>query len=239
MLFADNRISHLQEPKRLCLAWNVAGMMRRVVGELELENDGNVTLRYFPDSSDFKTAEEKGMDLLPAFEEPTLEYSTSVLEFFMSRITSRKRTDFNLYLQSLGIDPAQQEQISDFALLGYGEGRLPSDGFHVVNDYAETSPPVEFLTEAAGLSYGAYVGRMEEVALNQTVRFDPEPDNEHAPNAVAIKLNDLKLGYINRIQAPAAGRWIEQGLNVQGTIFRKNGLPSAPRVFVFMEVSGA
>ncbi len=238
-MFADNRINHLQEPKRLCLAWNVPGMMRCVVGELVLEEDANVTLRYFPDSSDFKTAKEKGMDLLPAFPEPSLEYSSGVMEFFMSRITSRKRTDFDLYLKSLGIDPAQQEQISDFALLGYGEGRLPSDGFHVVNDYAETSPPVEFLTEAAGLSYGAYVDRIDEVTLNQTVRFDPEPDNAHDPNAVAIKLNDLKLGYINRIQAPAVGRWIEQGFNVQGTIFRKNGLSSAPRVFVFMEVSGA
>jgi len=214
-------------------------MRRLVVGELVLENDGNVTLRYFPESQDFQAASDNGMNTLPLFRKSNIEYSTNVMEFFMSRITSRKRSDFELYLQSLGINPIQKQQISDFALLSYGEGRLPSDGFHVVNDYANISPPVEFVTEVAGIRYGEYQNRTGEITLGQVVQFDTEPDNEHDPNAVAIKITDLKLGYLNRIQAPAVGHWIEQGHNVKGTIFRKNGLPSMPRLFVFLEVSAA
>jgi hypothetical protein len=238
-MFAQNKISHLQEPQRLSFVWRKQNTSRYVVGELVRQSDDNVTLRYFPDTEVFKAATDEGMQLLPAFGEPGLEYSSGVMELFMSRITSRKRSDFDLYLSTLGIEPSQKDEISDFTLLGYGEGRLPSDGFHVVNNYSETTPPVEFVAEVSSLNFCDYVDRMEDVEINQTVRLETEQDNDADPNAVAIYLNNLKLGYLNRVQAPAVGKWINQGLVVKGNIFRKNGLPSAPRVFVFLEVSAS
>ncbi|MBL4748332.1 MAG: hypothetical protein JKY17_06070 [Magnetovibrio sp.] len=155
----------------------------------------------------------------------------------MSRITSRERSDFDLYLQTLGIPPERKGKISDFALLGYGEGRLPSDGYHVVNPYTEIEPPVEFVTEVADLTVGAFTKRMDDVMPGQEISLLCEPGNQHDKNAVRIDLNGEKLGYINRIQALSVTQWINNGHEVKGVIFRKNGLPSAPRVFAFLEVA--
>lgn len=234
-MFSDRRITHFVEPQRLFLAWNEQGMSRHVVGELVRAENELVTLRYFPESNNFKNAEKAGFTPIPAFRRADREYSNNVMDFFMSRITSRKRSDFELYLQTLGIAPEYKDTISDFALLGYGEGRLPSDGYHVVNAYSDIDPPVEFVTEVAGLSYGSFTHRMDNITPGQKVTFCLEPHNPQDENAVRIDMNNEKLGYINRIQAPSVKRWLDHGSTIQGEVFRKNGLPSAPRIFVFLE----
>lgn len=236
---APNIIQHLVEPKRLILAWNQKGSTRYAIGELVRDGE-TVTLRYAPESQDYKDAYEKGMRPLLAFRKENQDYSNGVMDFFMSRITSRKREDFDLYLESLGIDVKDKDTLSDFALLGYGEGRLPNDGFHVVNDYADHTPPVEFVTELSGVQYGDYaenLGALKELATGAALSVQSELNNPHDPNAVSIHHNDQKIGYINRIQAKTISRWIKEGGTLQATLHRKNGRPTAPRVFVFLSAS--
>jgi len=228
-----NIIQHLVEPKRLILAWNQAGRSRYAIGEL-VRTEDTVLLRYHPNSDDFQKALDKGMHPLIAFRKENQEYAKGVMDFFMSRITSRKREDFDLYLETLGIDPSDKDKISDFALLGYGEARLPNDGFHVVNDYADNETPVEFVTELSGVQYGDYAqgrSQISNLTLEMPLSITHEPENNHDPNAVYIHNDGKKIGYINRIQAKTVTRWIQQGKTIQVTLHRKNGRPSAPRLF--------
>jgi len=125
-------------------------------------------------------------------------------------------------------------------LLGYGEGRLPNDGFHVVNDYADHTPPVEFVTELSGIQYGDYAqnfNALNDLTIGMPLSVQHEPNNPHDPNAVFIHHNDQKIGYINRIQAKTLSRWIKAGRTLKATLHRKNGRPTDPRIFVFLSVS--
>ncbi len=236
-MFTENKIVHLQEPRHLCLVWSVPNAQRYIVGQLARGENESVSLKYFPKMQSYKEARKKKFVPIDAFPDEKVTYSVGVMDYFMSRVTRRTRNDFGIYLKSLGLDPADQSNISDFALLGYGEGRLPSDGYQVINDYAEASPPLEFSTEIAGLSYGDYSQRLDEVVLGQDVSLVREPDNPADDNAVQLMLSDRKLGYVNRVQAPSVTKWIREGFDVRGTIFRRNGLPTAPRIFLFLEIS--
>ena len=234
-MFSRNRITHLQNPTRLCLAWGERGRKRYPVGELTCGEGDTVTLRYFPDTPEFDEAKERGFLPIPAFRDENRDHSVNVMDYFMSRITSRERGDFDLYLETLGIDPSDKGGISDFALLGYGEGRLPGDGYHVINPYDEATPPLEFVTEVADLAHGEFSD--ERISVGEKVDLLPEPENEADENAVRMEIDGRKIGYVNRIQAPAVRRWMDQGCALSGSVFRTNGLPSGPRVFVFLEVS--
>ncbi|PCJ44698.1 MAG: hypothetical protein COA81_00010 [Alphaproteobacteria bacterium] len=229
----ENQIRNLQEPDSLILAWHSKGYKRFVIGELKRQEEG-ATLTYFPDSASFKEAKKKGFEPIIVFRKPETTYSEGVMEYFMSRITRREREDFDLYLSTLAINPSDKDKISDFALLGYGEGRLPSDGFQVINSYKNVVPPVEFVTEVAGLQFGDV--KINNLQLGQSVNFVPEPNNPHDPKAVKVEVDSVKLGYINRIQSRAILSWINNGHNIQGIVFRKNGRPSAPRIYIFIEV---
>jgi hypothetical protein len=236
-MFSSNRITHLQNPTRLCLVWNQRAMTRYRIGELTCGEDGNVTLRYLAGTPEFNEAKEHGFSPILAFRDEDETHSLNVMDYFMSRITSRERGDFDLYLQTLGIDPSNKDGISNFALLGYGEGRLPGDGYHVVNPYEDATAPLEFVTEVAGLHFG--VISIDQIGVDETVVLVAEPKNKADANAVRMEIGGRKLGYVNRIQAPAVKGWMERGHIVSGSVFRTNGLPSGPRVFVFLEVSGS
>jgi len=229
----ENYIRNLQEPDSLLLAWHCKGYKRFIVGELKRQGEG-ATLTYFPDSASFKEAKKKGFKPIIVFRKPEFIYSEGVLDYFMSRVTRREREDFDLYLSTLAINPADKDKISDFALLGYGEARLPSDGFQVINSYEHTVPPVEFVSEVAGIQFGDV--NINNLKLGQSVNLVPEPDNLYDSNAVKIEVDSDKLGYINRVQCRAILSWINNGYNIHGTVFRKNGRPSAPRIYIFITV---
>jgi hypothetical protein len=229
------RITHLKEPTRLLLAWNMTGKTRRVVGVINKLENGVVTLKYSQETEDFEAAIREGFERIPAFRSLGLEHTSGVMDYFMSRITSRKREDFGDYLNSIGISEKNKDMISDFALLGYGEGRLPSDGYHVVNDYSDVDLPIEFVSELSGVQFCDYAETTKDLIVGQPLDVIPEPNNEYDCNAIAVYNKDRKLGYINRIQAKTVCNWIESGAKVTGSLHRKNGLPTAQRLFLFIQ----
>ena len=235
-MFADNRIKNLQESTVLTLAWNIRGKTRFSIGELE-RIGGEAVLRYFPESEDFKKAQEMGFEPLRGFSDPSREYREDVLDYFMSRITSRERDDFDLYLQTLGINPDNANQISDFALLGYGEARLPSDGFQVINSYENSIPPLQFVTEVAATAHCEVDITTLEINIDDEVIFERDFNNPVDSCAIRLISGENHIGFVNRIQAKTMCSWIDQGYTVSGNIFRKNGRPSEPRYFVFVQIS--
>lgn len=230
-----NHIEHIIEPERLVLAWQSPSdedRKRRVVGEL-LRQDNNVLLNYFVNSDDFQKATEAGFSGYPAFKVSHKQFTDRVIDILARRLPPRSRSDFDDYLRKFRL--FDDVDLSDFALLGYTEARLPGDGFSIVNDYANAVPPFEFVTELAGFRF--YDGMQMKVrdVVGRRVEFVPEPENKHDENAVCVGVDGQKLGYINRIQAPSFLSWLGKH-EVEGSIDRCEVSGDVPRGYIFVKV---
>lgn len=238
-----NWIEHVNEPDRLLLAWQapdaVGDRQRWAVGEL-VRQGSDARLRYFADEEFathnygrlFDKIRSYGYRGYPAFSTDEVEHTDNVLEAFMRRLPPRNRSDFDRYREHLRLRP--ETEISDFALLGLSEAQLPSDGFSVVDPLSADVARCELMSELAGYRY--YLKEHPQPELGQPVELVPEPNNPYDANAVMAQLNGAKLGYINRIQAPAMLEWIRQG-RVTASVERLNGRPERPRVFLFVRAA--
>jgi hypothetical protein len=149
----------------------------------------------------------------------------------MRRLPPRSRPDYGAYLAALRL--SEIPEISDFALLGYSEAKLPSDGFSLVDTLSEKPAPFEFLFEVAGYRY--YDPSLSGDDIGSEVVMEHEPSNEFDPGAVMLKVSGKKIGYINRLQAPAVLSWVRQR-RVRTAVEKLNGNSEKPRAFVFMYV---
>ncbi len=229
-------IKHIIEPKRLLLSWQSLdpskSRSRRIIGELVKEND-DIFFHYLTNSKDFKLAQADGFDRFPAFHNFKLEYRNDVLKLFMLRLPPKSRTDFNTYLHSLRIP--EHLEFSDFALLGYSEARLPSDGFSIIHPFGIDTVPCEFLTEIAGFRHYESINNIEYAA---ELSFEPEPSNTYDHNAIKVILDNNHIGYVNRGQTEAFNYWIVHN-KVRAVIEKKNGTDDRPRVYMFVEVQSS
>lgn len=235
-----NWIEHVHEPDRLLLAWQApdsfGDRQRWAVGELTRVG-ADARLRYFAGdefsrhntAQPFEKLQSYGYRGYPAFSLDDEVHETNVLEALMRRLPPRSRSDFGRYREHLRLRP--ETEISDFALLGLSEAQLPSDGFSVVDQLSTDVAQCEVISEVAGYRY--YAKSHPQPDLGQVVDLAPEPDNAFDPNAVMIKIGDGKLGYINRLQAPAILEWIRQG-RATAVIDRLDGRPDRPRAFVYL-----
>jgi len=233
--YTIHMIRHIVEPRRLLLVWQPLDAnrqrTRRVVGELLRENS-NVTLRYLSQTLDFAEALESGFTCFPAFPKIERDYTEGILETFSLRLPPRSRLDFKHFLESIRISP--DTQVSDFALLGYSEARLPGDGFSIVNPFDDFPVPCEFLSEIAGFRHYRNSDAVYEIGM--ALNFEIEKDNPIEQNAIAVIADDKKIGYVNRVQLQAVKHWLSHN-KVRAFIERNNGRPGWPRVYMFVEVS--
>lgn len=163
----------------------------------------------------------------------SIVYRRSVLSAFLRRLPPRSRTDFSDYLKSFRISP--NAQVSDFALLGLTEAKLPSDGFSLVDEYSDRDGERELLVELAGHRY--YRDKLRNVLnLGEPVELEAEPSNRYDPNAIVVRYLNEPLGYINRLQASAFRQWIGEK-RVKAHIEKLNGTEAKPRAFIFAKVS--
>lgn len=227
-------IEHITEPQRLLLVWQAPDekkfRTRLVVGEIFRDGDEFV-LRYFRNTPDVEKAMSLSYQGYPAFNIKQDTYRKEVLQAFLRRLPPRSRPDFGDYLKGLRIKP--DTQISDFALLGYSEAKLPGDGFSLVDPLDGKVGPSEFLLEIAG--YRHHSPPLGPDVIGKQVEIVPEPHNLHDPNALQVFLGSHKLGYINRLQAGAIGTWLKEG-RLSASLEKLNGRPGWPRAFIFIEV---
>lgn len=232
-------IRHIIEPRKLYLVWQAPEgkeRLRRVVGQLFRENT-QVLFQYLLHTPDFEAAKKNGFEGYVAFKTNDRVYSSGVLEVFMRRLPPRSRTDFGDYLRRLGLPP--DAELSDFALLGYSEAKLPGDGFSIINSFEDCPDPCEFLTEIAGFRY--YSGMTPDFlakAVGMSVSFKPVDDNPYDEHAVQIYGGDTMVGYVNRIQAKSFRRWLVSN-KIEATIERINEKKERPQVNVFVSVNGS
>jgi hypothetical protein len=163
-----------------------------------------------------------------AFNLKQSEHGKDVLAAFMRRLPPRSRADFTQYLEGLRL---ASSNLSDFALLGYSEAKLPSDGFSLVNPLDDAGTPNEFLLELA--RYRHHEPSLVKNDIGASVDLVPEPTNAFDPNAVAIQYGLRTIGYINRLQAKVVGKWVQQN-RASAVLEKLNGTPNKPRAFIFL-----
>jgi len=109
----------------------------------------------------------------------------------------RSRSDFEEYKRQFRLPP--DLHLSDFALLGKTEAKLPSDGFSVVDPLDPDTDQCDLMLEVAGYRYYA---ENVQVALDEPVSIQAEPGNKFDPDAVMVCTGGKKIGQ----HQPASGQ---------------------------------
>lgn len=222
------------EPNRLKVIWQSSGSDRTkyVVGELVRAGE-RVSLSYFQNSEQFLRAFAAGFRGHPAFPMRNPCYHENVLEILSRRLPSRQRNDFYLYLIRHNINP--DVKISDFALLGYTNGKLPSDGFSFVIDFRFQELPLVFPIEISGFRYHGGMSIPTEILLKQHVSFHLDNNNPHDPYAISILSDGVVLGYVPRYYAEDIRAWLHW-ITLSGFVDRIEGPAKKPEVHVMLHV---
>lgn len=236
----QNIIQHLIIFDKLFLIWQAPqdpSRRRYVVGEL-LRQGEEVSLRYLNDSKDFMEAKKHGFEGYPAFRLDKTEHRKGVLDAFMLRLPPKSRADFKEYLQNLCLPSSEdnQNQISDFSLLGYSGARLLSDNFSIIPNFENVTGPCEFLMDIAGFRHASKIP-IQDIEIGTKVTFAREPENVNDKNAICILLGGQKIGYVTRAHLPAFHRWLNAGYQLHAQVQRKTEQGDFPVVFLFVAVS--
>jgi len=231
-------IEHIIEPDRLLLSWQAREGQdrgRHIVAEL-LRRGDDADLVYLGETADYEAAVAKGFKgEYPGL--PGGQNHDGVLPVFSRRLPPRYRKDYGKFLEAIRLRP--DAVVSDFALLGYAGGRLPSDDFCLIHPFDGAAPPFEFLLLVAGYRYYRQDVPYDKIQSRIPARFELEPDNPHDPDAVRVvfpDVSDATAGYVCRGLLPQFRKWLLAGLAVQATVERKNGPDEQPSVYLFVEV---
>lgn len=237
-------IEAMCEPTQLILAWQPAALdaasrWRWAVGLLTVTGS-DIDLRYFQPGDEFEgyNSGKKFEDLVrlgyigyPALSMDVAIHRAGVKQALMRRLPPRGRSDFAAYAAQFRLQDAQH--LSDFALLGRTEAKVPSDGFSVVDPLDAGALQCDVLVEIAG--YRHYMDHTRPLQVGDQIQIAAEPENNYDPNAVATLLDGTKIGNINRLQASTFLSWLKSR-TVNAVVERINGTSERPRVFLFVRV---
>jgi len=240
-----NWIEHYGEPRRLILAWqapdHIIERFRWAVGELTSSDTGSLSLRYFRDDAEFGQLNDGrqfadilklGYEGYPAFSTKKAVHSEGVADVFARRLPPSNRPDFVAYKSQFRIHA--ETDLSLMALLAVTEGKLPSDGFSVVDPLDPGTRCIDLMMEVAGYRhYAKHVGEIMTPGLMVDVCH--EPDNVKDDKAVRFCINDNTIGYVNRLQTGAFHAWLVNA-HISAVVERLNGRPDRPRLFIFVRV---
>lgn len=236
-------LQYIGEPSELVLAWQAGDRtgvrFRWAVATVRREGK-DYLLSYLDADAEFPIANEgrkygEILDLgyrgYPGFRPRAGKHRDGVLASLMRRLPPRTRSDFDAYLRHFRVAP--REHLSDFALLGLTEAKLPNDGFSVVDPLHGYNPPIDLLCDVAGYRY--YAGGLREPKIGGPVSIIPEPDNEYDQNAVKFVIDGTKVGNVNRLQTASFMRWISTSA-VDASVDRINGTVDRPRLYIMTKV---
>jgi hypothetical protein len=232
-----SRIEHTIEPERLWLVWQPQDpsrpRSRRIVAEIVREDDSGATLRYLPNTDDFKLAVTEGFQGYPAFKIAQVEHRQGVLDAFIRRLPPRNREDFSEYLERHRLP--ERFEGSEMALLAYTGAKLPGDGFELCADFESTLAPFELVIEVAGFRHQSDVS-ISNILVGERVEFISEPANPTDNQAIAVHYGGRRIGYVGRHHLRAFHAWIKRGYKITALVDRLNGKPERPLVYLFVAV---
>lgn len=240
----DQWIEFPPHPTELVLTWrppeSVAERKRIAVGKLIKDADG-VLFRYY-DEDEILLENDKtygeiiefGYAGYPAFDfrrQPVGGFRSGVIEAFSRRLPPRKRPDYTAYLEHFRVRASTELDI--FQLLSVTGGRLPSDGFALVDRLDRSSTRVDSLIEVAGFRY--YSECAANLAVGDELKLQVDDSNMFDPNAVAFKANGAVIGHVSRFQAATLRSWLENR-QVLAWLARRNGSSQTPNAFALIKI---
>lgn len=211
------------------------------LGKLKAKSKNRASFRYF-DDADLGAARQAGFTGYPGIPLDS-DFDSDILgrkamRVLMRRLPPKNREDFSDLMARFGLryDP-QHPSCSDLSLLAYTGARLTSDGFSVSESFHGFEAPFTYIFDVAG--YRRYREKNLDLDNSDTVYLERERDNPQDPNAVRFvrvpEDRDTRVGYVNRLQAEAVGRWVDK-CEISASVFRINGRSEYPRLFVWTEV---
>lgn len=238
-------VEHIKEPERVLVIWQRPDNAakggtgdRYEVGEVRRE-DGRIYLEYY-ENEETKKAQALGFEGLTAFPYADKKlYNGSVESVLSKRLASPLRSDYQDYLLSHRLDPAQAEKLSVLGLLAYTGGKLVGDGYSFMHTFDDATPPFDFTFEIAGFRHNAGMQHFSPLtALNGLeVKFAPEPTNIKDKNAIAVAADGVMLGHVPRgLLVPMHS--LMPKYTVTGHVTRLNGTPERPCVVILVQVRG-
>ena len=227
-----NVIEHVCEPTQLVLTWqspDLNGQERKRFGVADLHRADDDAVLVYRSNDEVNEAKALGYEGYPAFRLDNRQHA-SALAAFKRRLPPRERSDFAHYLRNFRL---QSCDLSDFALLGYTEAKLPSDGFGLVDRLEDSCVPSEHLLEIAGFRH--YLTEANGLPEGEGVQIELEPENLYDSEAIAFRWKGRKIGNVNRFQIATVTQWLGNR-TVTATLERRNGSPERPRGYAFVVV---
>ncbi len=204
---------------------------RYLVGTLRRSNDG-FEFSYLADTTDYDNAIEQGFLGYPAFPLDKGPFTNNVMATFMKRLPPRSRRDFKQYLANHCL-PSDFDG-SDFDLIVHTGIQLPSDGFNLIPNLEEATVPFDYVMEVAGARYYMTYEEVMSIEPGTPVRLVCEDDNEHHCDAIALKISDKKIGYVNKLFCSTFRSLIEK--DIRCTVAKVSGANDRPLIYVMISV---
>ncbi len=232
-----NVISSPVQTQRALLTWQTplgagGGRDRYAVGELIVNADGT-QFQYLKGTASFQTALDEGFLGYPGLPLDAECPHADALEIFLRRLPSSERSDYNRFLETFGLSPSAEW--TGLSLLSYTGARLAGDSFGFTETFDGFDQPFRFIFDVAGFRH--YRSAADDLEPGDVVRLEHEPANESDSNAVQILREDGEpLGYINRLQCERVLNWVRLGA-IEARVFRFNGRPVYPRLFLIADIS--
>ena len=241
-------IEHPSDPRELLLAWQAAPSVqdrsRWAVGRLWL--DGAEAIFQDPGSGRVLEAEPRAVAWATTYRRlqwlPGIRGEQTTAGWVprprVSSLPPESATVFAARLPSLfGVFQVQPgTRLSPMSLLAITEGRLPSDGFSLVDPLDPALSTVDALFEIAGFRH---VRSDDMLRADQQLVLERDASNPVDPTAVqVISSRGQLVGYVNRLQSPTVCQWIGHR-RLSCWVARLNGQPGAPRAYGLMRVRPA
>lgn len=231
----STEVQHIYEPSRLILTWrsHMQGTSSKYFPVAELVRTGSqAVFKYLRDTEEFTQATKNGFLGFPGVSQAN-GTNDNALDLFIRRLPPDTREDYHLYLKQNRLPESFSG--STFALLGYTGGRLASDSFVLVPDVAQITAPADLLLDIHGLAYHLQKDEIKKIAEGSVLTFCHEADNEHDANAVAIYLNEHRLGYVSRVISADFQRLMET-FQVKGVVAKTIVTPYANRIVMLVSI---
>ena len=229
------QIEHIVEPDRILLSWQTASeRLRMLVAELIRSGDDDANLVYLKESEDFLKAQSLEFEGYPGFDIKKDVYE-NVLTSFMKRLPPRSRGDFSRFLEALRIK--SDAEISNFALLGYSEAKLPDDDFTFIHPFKNASPPFELLLPVRGYRHYKEQLPLAELSTEMQAGFEVEPDNPKDPEAIKVVIDGVRVGYVSRGLTGSFHKWMQSDLTISAYVERINGAEQNPEIYLYVLVT--
>lgn len=215
----------------LFLTWqsNQDRNQRYLVGTLKKLESG-FEFSYLTDTQDYVDALKYDFMGYPAFPLDKGVFTNDVMTTFMKRLPPRSRRDFSKYLINhyLPVD----FNGDDFDLIAHTGIQLPSDGFNLIPNLEEAEIPFEYLMEVAGTRYHLDFEQTSQLQLGSKVDLRCENENEFDCNAVAMFVNQTKIGYVNKFFCKTIRKLMERDLGC--CIAKVSGTIERPLIYVML-----